>query len=214
MKKTILTLFAGTTVLLISCGTEETNEPGLTTTTVTTDEVVTTDVNWEYDHSTTAVKWTGYKLESKAGVSGEFDSIVVTGFTPGPDAAAAITGVTFEIYTQSINSADSTRDWKLANVLFGEMGTDVITGEIKAVADGKAMVDVMMGGVTMPVEMSYEMNAENVVKLVGNIILPSWGDQAKAGFDAIAEACKEKHEGVTWEDVEIKVFTKLKKADS
>jgi len=215
MKKSLFALCIGASALMISCGGAETpSEPVLTTTTVTTG-VTTSGGNWNYDPTSTSVKWTGFKLESKAGVSGEFDSIIVNGFTPGPDAAAAMTGVTFEIFTQSINSADSTRDWKLANILFGNMDTEVITGEIKSIdaAAGSAVVSITLGGASLDVPMAYEMNDENIVKISGSIILPSWSGLAKTGFDLLAEACAVKHENKTWEDVEIKVYTKLVKGE-
>jgi hypothetical protein len=212
MKKTFFAIIS-VSVLLVSCGGSETSKPSVVTTTVTTDEVSTTPGNWEYDHSSTAVKWTGYKLASKAGVSGGFDSIKVVGFSSGPDPAAAMTGVQFEISTQSINSNDSIRDGNLANILFGGMNTPMITGEIKSIdeVEGTAIVSVNMAGFEMDVPMAYAMSAENVVKLLWQLDnLPNWSDDAQVGFDAIAEACKEKHEGVTHPDVEIKVFTKLK----
>jgi len=216
MKKRVYGLLMGAAVLVASCGGEQSTEPVLTTTTTTTDEVVATAVgNWTYDHSSTAVKWTGFKLESKAGVSGEFDSVIVNNFTTGANAAEAMTGVTFEIFTQSINSKDSLRDWKLATILFGGMETDVITGEIKSIdeAAGSAIIEVILGGASMDVPMTYEMGTDNVVRLSGSIILPTWSESAKTGFDALAEACKEKHEGVTWEDVELNVYTKLVKGE-
>jgi hypothetical protein len=216
MRKAVYGLLILAAVMVSSCGGEQSSEPLLTTTTTTTDEVVATPVgNWSYDHTSTSVKWTGFKLESRAGVSGEFDSIIVNNFTTGPNAAEAMTGVTFEIFTQSVNSKDSVRDWKLATILFGGMETEVITGEIKSIdeAEGSAVIAVILGGTSVDVPMTYEMDDDNVVKLSGSIILPTWSDAAKTGFDALAEACKEKHEGVTWEDVELNVWTKLVKGE-
>ncbi len=215
MKKTFFAVTMVGATLLFSCSDTNHTNPELVTTTVETSTVETkSGVNWEYDHSTTEVQWTGYKLEAKAGVQGWFDSIVVSGFTPGPDASKAMEGVTFEIYTESIASGDTTRDGKLAKFLFGEMETPVITGEIKSVSDGQAIVDVTMAGMTLPLEMSCEVMTDGNLKMLGTIAsLKDFGPLAVAGFEAISEACSEKHEGVTHEDVEIKVYTTLKKAE-
>lgn len=216
MKKTNYIFLIGAFVLVMSCGESKDSIKEVVSTTVATQESSTvTERTWEYDHGSTTVKWTGFKLASKAGVSGEFDSINVVGFNPDSDLATAMTGVKFEIYTQSINSNDSVRDWKLANVLFGKMNTDLITGEIKEINEGEesALISIVMGGASMDVPMSFSIGDDNVVKLSGTIDLPTWGESVNSGFIAISEACAEKHENKTWPDVDIKVFTKLKRVE-
>ena len=215
MKKTILALVIGASIMMVSCGGGET-EKELSTTTVTGDGAGTPGTegpNWELDESSVRVQWTGFKLEAKAGVSGVFDSVTVSNLTASSDAATAITGAAFEIQTQSIFSKDSLRDWKLANILFGGMETPVISGEIKSVADGRAIVAVTMGGATADLDMSCEISDAGEVKLMGGITdLQAWSDLAGTGFDALAEACAEKHEGVTHKDVEIIVWANLTQA--
>ena len=216
MKKLNYTLLVGFCTLIISCGDSKNTGSDVVSTTITTQQSDSSlDKNWEYDHGSTKVKWTGFKLASKAGVSGGFDSINVSGFTPSSDLATSMTGVTFEIHTQSINSNDSVRDWKLANILFGTMNTPIISGEIKSINEKEesAVINVTMGAASVDVPMSFSFDNDFVVKLSGAIDIPTWSENANNGFLAISEACAEKHENKTWPDVDIKVYTKLRQAE-
>ena len=216
MKKLNYTLLVGFCTLIISCGdSTKTNNDVVSTTIKTEQSSASEDKNWEYDHSSTKVKWTGFKLTSKEGVSGGFDSINVSGFKPSSDLATSMTGVTFEIHTQSINSNDSVRDWKLANILFGTMNTPIISGEIKSINEKEesAVINVSMGAASVDVPVSFSFDADFVVKLSGAIDIPTWSEDANNGFLAISKACAEKHENKTWPDVDIKVYTKLRQAE-
>jgi len=198
--------------LLVSCGGETTEENSLSTTTITTDEEIAVSELWQYDHASTKVIWTGYKLESKAGVEGSFDSISVEGFSPGPDASKCITGVKFELFTASTETADTSRNRKIITRFFGEMINGAkITGEIKSIdaSEGVGLISVTMNGVENDLEVSYEMDKDNVIKMVGTIDVPSWNGQA--ALDSLNSVCFEKHEGITWPDAEVKILTKLKK---
>ena len=199
-------------ILMVSCGSETPGENSVTTTTVTTDEEADSPEPWQYDHASTKVIWTGYKLESKAGVEGSFDSIIVEGFSPGPDASKCITGVKFELFTASTETADTSRNRKIITRFFGEMINGAkITGEIKSIdaVEGVGLISVKMNDVEKDLEVSYEMDGNNVIKMVGTIDIPSWNGQP--ALDSLNKVCFEKHEGITWQDAEVKVFTKLKK---
>jgi hypothetical protein len=207
----LLGAFALCTVVT-SCGSGSTEDTSLTTTTITTDEEDAGPELWQYDHSATKVIWTGYKLESKAGVEGSFDSIVVEGFSPGPDASKCITGVKFELYTASTETADTSRNRKIITRFFGEMINGAkITGEIKSIdaAGGVGVISVKMNDVEKDLDVSYEMDKDNVIKMIGTIDIPSWNGQA--ALDSLNKVCYEKHEGITWQDAEVKILAKLKK---
>ena len=197
-------------VMLSACASESLEESAVM---IKTNEVEEEEVKpWQYDHSSTKVIWTGYKLESKAGVEGRFDSISVEGFTPGPNAAECITGVKYELFTTSTETADTSRNRKIITRFFGEMIEGAkITGEIISIdpASGSGVISVNMNGVERNLDVSYEMGEDNVVKLVGTIDIPAWN--AQSALDSLNKVCYEKHEGITWPDAEVKIYTRLKK---
>ena len=197
-------------IILTACGGEPKEESDVTIKTIEVEGEE--EKAWQYDHSSTKVIWTGYKLASKAGVEGRFDSIVVNGFTPGPNAAECITGVKYELFTTSTETADTSRNRKIITRFFGEMIEGAkITGEIKSIdpAAGSGVVSVNMNGVERTLDVTYEMDEDNVVKLVGTIDIPAWN--AQSALDSLNKVCYEKHEGITWPDAEVKIYTRLKK---
>lgn len=213
MKKSVLIVLGLATVLVSCGGAEETKEPAKEIKVI---EESTAEAIYSYDHSTTEVKWTGYKLpgEKKAGVGGWFESVEVNGFKEGTDPIAAMQGVTFNIDVASTATGDSARDAKIVNFFFGTMlNTSNISGSIKSLngssTAGDGVLEITMNEVSMEYPVKYTIENDVEVMIAGKIDIDTFN--ARAALDKLTEVCYEKHEGFTWPDVDIKVFTTLKK---
>lgn len=210
MKKTLVAIVLGTAVLITACGEEKkTPHPTPTTDPVQPEKQA---VVYQYDHASTQVKWTGYKTPKKVGVQGTFDSVIVNGFTPGPDPVAAMEGVTFELVTSSTETQDSARNAKIVTYFFNTMlNTESITGSIKSLTGtakaGKGVIALKMNDVELDLPVDYKIDNNTEVMISGTMDVAAWN--AKSSLDSLTKVCYEKHEGITWPEVEVKVFTTL-----
>lgn len=201
MKKALIFISA---LALFSCGnqTEEVMDN------VQTKEEATTCI-YSYSNST-EVNWTAFKLSEKVGVSGTFDSVVVSNINEKETIEEMLKGATFSIYTSTVNSNDSLRDWKIANHFFGVMDSTVaISGSVKSLENGQGEVNVMMNGLSVDVPVTYSLKEESAEVMIETTInVPDWSQPA---LDKLNEVCSEKHTGPDgvnklWPDVEVKVF--------
>lgn len=160
----------------------------------------------------TRVRWTGYKTPAKAGVSGGFSHISITGIKPATKARDALVGTKFAIKSASASSGDQVRDVRIYTLLLGGAEA-MIKGEFAGIKNKHMLFKVTLNGVTRVVPMSYtiEEGANKAsVKGTGYIDLIDFSLGSKlAEFN---KACFVKHEGKSWSDVKIKFELGLDKA--
>lgn len=193
--------------LLTACGgSEETEEQ-----TEDTQEAET--CTYAYDENTTVLTWTAFKLSDKVGVDGTFNEINVTA-SESDDKYGVLSGATFEIPVNTLNSQDTTRDGKLKRSFFGNLeSTEIITGSIVSIDNSGAEVSITMNGVTNNYEGEVKEDGEKITMTTTISILDFDGQTA---MDSLSVVCAEKHTGPDgenklWEDVNIAVSTTLSK---
>lgn len=198
MKKSFLAL-ALIGVFAISCGQKETKTVEDVTTTVeqetTQEEVV--------EVAKHKVVWTAFKTPEKVGVKGSFDKVTLT--YANPDAASiteALTGATFGIEANSVNSGDPGRDSKLSGYFFEKMAGN-IHGTFREFKEDKVLVVITMNGVEKAKEFAYEVTGNTIVMKGSIDIIADFN--AEPAFQSLHEICKDLHEGKSWSDVEIEV---------
>lgn len=148
------------------------------------------------------LKWTGYKMPAKVGVSGGFDKIMVKGFNKkAPSPEMALKGLMFEIASSSINSNDKGRDAKIYSILLGGQ-KGKITGNFVNAKSNQTIFNVKLNGKTVKVPMSYKVNGDKL-KATGYVDLLDFALDSK--LKAFTQACFAKHEGKTWSDVKIEL---------
>lgn len=154
----------------------------------------------------TRVRWTGYKTPAKAGVSGGFSNIAITGIKPATKAKDALVGSKFAIKAASTSSGDKVRDIRISTLLLGG-AEGMIKGEFAGFKNKLMLFKVTLNGVTRVVPMSYTIEdtkgkKAQVIKGKGYIDLIDFSLGSKlAEFN---KACFAKHEGKSWSDVQIK----------
>ena len=205
-----LIYIALTSTLLFSCGNTKETTPENTT----TDEQVSEVCTINYAGKST-VNWTAFKLSEKVGVNGTFDSVVVNNTIAAETAEAMLTGAQFEIYTSTVNSNDSVRDWKLSNQFFNVMNApEKLTGSVIKLENGTGEVALTMNGVTINTPVSYSVKDDAELMLETTINVPDW--EAQVALDSLNHVCSEKHTGEDgvnklWPDVDVKVFIEFSK---
>lgn len=169
---------------------------------------------YSYDPASTEFKWTAYKFTEKAGVGGSFDKIEARGLKSG-SPEEVFGGLSFTVKTDSVNSGNETRDPKIRDSFFRTMQPDGdISGSVKSMGDGKAVVNIAFNGQSRDVAMEYGVDEAGVFTASGEIDVNEWG--AQESLAALNKVCEDLHKGEDgksklWPDVSLSVKSTLKK---
>ena len=160
-----------------------------------------------YEATGVDVEFKAFKTPLKVGVKGSFDKISL--HSKKVDSLQQMlldTSVTID--TTSVDSNNPGRDRKLVHSFFEVQGVKKIEAKIVKVERKILTVAITMNGKRVEIPMKYEhedreIEAEGVVDLADFGMLPS--------LRAINKACYDKHQGKTWQDVELEFELKYKK---
>lgn len=169
--------------------------------------------SYEYSSGQTELKWTAYKFTDRAGVSGGFSSYQVEGMAKAGTVREALSGLTFEIDANSVDTGLADRDGKIQRRFFGTMQSPgIITGSVTSVGDNVGTLTLNFNGQskTLPVEYSLQNDVELSVKAI--LDLGDW--QAKSSLASLQKVCEAQHTGadlksILWPDVMIEIRTVL-----
>ncbi len=206
MKKLILLLASGLTLMATSCKKKEAPKQKETTT-------VAKD-GYQVSSTGSEVYWTGYKFTEKKGVKGKFKTINVTNAPVATTALGAFDGVEFSIPTSSVWSDNAIRDGKLKELFFGYMdNTELLTGTFNT-KGSEIVLNLKMNGQSKEIPLKHTIKDRHV-KLEGSLNMLEFG--AVKAYNSIHKACEVLHTGAdgvskTWEDVSIEALVFLKKA--
>jgi|TARA_B110000495_G_C23024315_1_gene608304 hypothetical protein len=167
------------------------------------------------DNKNVVVNWTAFKLSDKVGVGGTFDSVVVSGVTDNETMVGAAATAQFDIFTGSVNSNNTERDYKISDSFFGTMvNTATISGKVVSLNDdGSGAISLTMNGVEKEIDVAWKATSESRLKLSTAINVNDWN--AQPSLDSLNGVCTAVHTGtdgvsVLWPDVEIEVFADFK----
>jgi hypothetical protein len=157
------------------------------------------------------LSWTAFKTPKKVGVTAKFDKFAITPGTSGSSVETLLTGASFNVDTRSVNSGDKARDAKIISNFFKFAGKAVtISGKVLSAKDGRAQVELIMNDVKQNVDFTYKLDSKsNQLNLTSKIDVLKFTMQKHLA--QITKACYEKHEGVTWPDVDLQLSSVLKK---
>ncbi len=167
---------------------------------------------YSYDNASTVVGWTAFKFTEKKGVSGVFDQVDVLIAQNSEEMLQTLSGASFTIPIESINSDNPERDQKLQNNFFGTMeATEIISGLVKSIDSEKATVEISLNGISK----DYEgvVSVEDLkVNFTTTINMNDF--EAQHPIDSLNVVCGELHtgeDGVSklWSEVDINVKTTL-----
>ena len=211
MKKTLLGLFALSS-LLISCSGEESKSAP------EKEEKKELNCYYSYDETSTEMTWTAFKFIRKAPVGGTFNTINVDGPEKSADLESLISKLSFTIPVETVNTKNPDRDKKIDSIFFGTLeNTNAITGNVVGMDEnGNASLSITMNNVTKEVEGTYTLNDETFV-FNTTIDVNNWN--AQEGITALNTACEDLHtdvengdtESKLWSEVEITFSTVFKK---
>lgn len=162
----------------------------------------------EVSYKSGKLSWTAFKTPKKVGVGATFED-----FSIKSEAAKSVEelldGASFKVNVASVNSGDKARDAKIVGFFFKTAGRLIpMSGKVLSAKDGTVNVEFDINGKKKTIPMAYSMNEDSKELTVkGKIDVLEFA--LKKNLAAITKACYEKHEGVTWPDVEIQIVASL-----
>lgn len=161
----------------------------------------------KYDVKDIDIDFEAYKTPLKIGVKGKFKNVLLRAYSASSQEellkTAKATIDINKIYTKNL-----ARDKKIIEFFFGTQHVRTIEAEVVAVEKDVVEVAVTMNGITKTVPMNLEIDDEEIaasghIDLADFNMLPS--------LAGITKACYAKHQGKTWQDVDIEFEIKTKK---
>lgn len=176
-----------------------------------------TDTNCEYAYNAaeSEFSFTAFKFNERAGVGGTFDQIEVSGTEGAENRLDAVRNLQFNIPINSINTANSDRDMKIATYFFGTLtGTDNLTGKVVELnEDGTMSFEITMNETSGIIDGTFSFSGDTML-VKSNIDVAKWG--AETGINALNEICYDLHKGTDgvsklWTDVDLSIKAVINK---
>lgn len=167
--------------------------------------------SFDYSKEGSTLGWTAFKTPKKVGVGAKFSDFTVTAKN-SKSINDLLASASFDVNSQSVDSGDKARDVKIMQFFFKKMlkGTK-ITGKVLKVTDDMADVELNLNGTTKTISMSSKFDeATSKLTLKGAIDVLDFG--MKDNLAALTKACMEKHEGVTWPNVDLELVAAITKS--
>lgn len=159
------------------------------------------------NESSVVVNWVAYKFTEKEPVQGTFNEVNITGFQTLNSLDNLISGLSFEIPINSINSNNPERDGKIQETFFGSLAeTSVIKGYVVSANKDELTLSLSLNGLTKEVKGTSTFE-NGLYTFKANLDLKVFN--ASAAVDALNELCYDLHIGADgisklWDEVEIR----------
>lgn len=166
---------------------------------------------FDYAKEGSTLSWTAFKTPKKVGVTAKFADFTIT-MKNAKSVDDLLASASFDINSQSVDSGDKARDAKIMTFFFKKMlkGTK-ITGKVLKVENNMADVEINLNGTTKVVRMTSKFDdAASKLTVKGSIDVLEYG--MKDNLATLTKACFEKHEGVTWPNVDLELVAMVKKS--
>lgn len=160
-----------------------------------------------------AINFIAYKTTDKVPVKGMFKKITITKAGEGNSIKEAINGAEFKIPVNSIETNDSSRNFKIQKFFFNIMANTVsLTGKLNITDDTNGTVSFTMNAITKELPFTYTI-VENAFIMKTTMDINNWNGQA--AVTSLNDACKDLHKGAdgvskTWNEVTIEVISTFK----
>lgn len=155
-----------------------------------------------------AVKWTGFKTEKKAPVSGTFNHIKVD-IKSANDLTTFLKSSMVTIDSTSLESKNPLRNTNITSTLFALASAKTIKGSIVEVkeSENKLTLALTMNELSKKIPMIYEMIDGKIIAK-GSIDILDFN--MKSSFLAFAQKCAALHQNKSFSDVNIEFIIPYK----
>lgn len=173
------------------------------------------ETKYAIDTSGVIIVWTAYKFTNKVGVSGSFKNYTLQGNNKSGSVETILNNLKLSILTESVDSKNTVRDFKLHTYFFKVFNTPTIRGTIINAKENQGFMKLDMNQNNLKVPYTYSIK-NDTIELFTNLNLNNWnGEKA---LNALKKECYDLHTGEDgisklWPDVDISIKLPLKKTN-
>lgn len=173
------------------------------------------ETKYAIDTSGVIIVWTAYKFTNKVGVSGSFKNYTLQGNNKSGSVETILNNLKLSILTESVDSKNTVRDFKLHTYFFKVFNTPTIRGTIINAKENQGFMKLDMNQNNLWVPYTYSIK-NDTIELFTNLNLNNWnGEKA---LNALNKECYDLHTGEDgisklWPDVDISIKLPLKKTN-
>lgn len=173
------------------------------------------ETKYAIDTSRVIIVWTAYKFTNKVGVSGSFKNYTLQGNNKSGSVETILNNLKLSILTESVDSKNTVRDFKLHTYFFNVFNTPTIIGTIINAKENQGFMKLDMNQNNLWVPYTYSIK-NDTIELFTNLNLNNWnGEKA---LNALNKECYDLHTGEDgisklWPDVDISIKLPLKKTN-
>src|SRR5690554_2219188 len=109
------------------------------------------------------IEWTAYKYTDKIGVSGTFEEYSINKKNVSGSIEDVLNGLEFSIATESIDTRNAARDFKIKTYFFEAFNTPTITGTISKAKDGEGVIRLKMNNISYNTLYTYSIENDDIV---------------------------------------------------
>jgi hypothetical protein len=162
---------------------------------------------YKIDTAGISILWTAYKFTNKVGVSGTFDTYTFDSKNTSGSIENILNKSKLLIPTESVNSGNAIRDFKLETYFFKAFNTTMLKGTITNAKASEGELKLKMNGITHKTPYTYAF-ANDTIVLFTNLNLTKW--KAEKALKKLNNECFELHKGadglsVLWPDVDVAI---------
>ncbi len=154
-----------------------------------------------------SIEWTAYKFTDKIGVSGTFQDYTLNQVSESTSIENILSKLQLSIPTESIDTKNAIRDFKLTTYFFKVFNTSKIVGTVVNAKEGEGIIKLAMNNISVNTPYTYSLE-NNTLELFTHLDLRKWkGEEA---LSTLNQECFELHKGADgisklWPDVDVTI---------
>lgn len=168
---------------------------------------------YDIDDSGISIVWTAYKFTDKVAVSGTFEEYTISKKNVSGPIENILNGLQISIPTESIETENAVRDFKITTYFFDVFNTASITGTVLKAKDGEGDIRLRMNKISLTTPFTYSLENDSI-RLFTHLDLTKW--KGEKAMEVLNKECFELHKGTDgisklWPDVDVVIKLPLKK---
>lgn len=172
------------------------------------DEVKKSSAAFSISKANNDINFVAYKTTDKIGVNGWFKKVDIVSGGEGNSIQEAIQNTEFSIPVSSLQTKDSSRDFKIKKFFFGVMSnTKLLSGKLMLTDDTNGIAKIIMNGESKDVPFTYTIIGKTF-NMTASIDINNW--KAGEALASLNKVCEDLHKGAdgvskTWSEVTLNI---------
>ena len=165
-------------LLLCSCNNSENNSSA----SWVQENEISENKEYTIDDFELSIEWTAYRFTDRIGVSGTFNNYSINKKNTSGSIEDVLNNLQLSIPTESIDTENAIRDFKISTYFFKIFNTSTITGTVLNASEGQGDIKLKMNNISYKTPYTYSLENDTII-LITHLDLNKWkGEEALASL--------------------------------